>query len=209
MSLRLASGHAPQQPALADTAPIKQALQDGRERIRQRYFEDRRAPRVLVGHCRLIDVTLRALWQQAHMPRSTALVAVGGYGRGEVYPYSDIDLLILLSTSADAELRGKIETLVGVLWDLGLAVGHSARPVAGCEELGALDGTVQTSLLEARLLSGSHTLYGQFSAVVRKAVNPQLFYKAKQLEQQQRHERFQDTNLEPNIKESAGGLRTT
>jgi [protein-PII] uridylyltransferase len=136
-----------------------------------------------------------------------ALVAVGGYGRGQLFPYSDIDLLVLLPAPPDGALGAKLEQFVGMLWDIGLEIGHSVRTPAECLEFAAQDITVQTSLLEARFIDGKRKLFTQFEKQFARAIDPVQFAKAKRLEQEQRHERFHDTNLEPNVKEAAGGLR--
>src|SRR5258706_14562658 len=141
------------------------------------------------------------------MPRGVALAAEGGYGRGQLFPCSDVDLLILLPAPADASLAGKLESLIGTLWDIGIEVGHSVRTLDECVALAAEDVTVQTTLLEARLLSGKRELFARFVKRMRDALDPAKFLEAKLLEQQQRHVRYAETNLEPNIKESAGGLR--
>ena len=143
------------------------------------------------------------------MPSETALMAVGGYGRCQLFPYSDLDVLFLLPDEMNDEAREKVSELVGKLWDIGLEIGHSARSVEQCVAEGVQDVTVQTNLLEARFLTGNRALARQFSAAIRLALNPKAFFEAKLLEQQQRHGRFNDTayNLEPNVKESPGGLR--
>ena len=142
------------------------------------------------------------------MPPHIALVAVGGYGRGELYPKSDIDLLILLDSEPDGILQQKLQQLIGMLWDIGLEVGHSIRTIAQCLKESA-DITVQTNLLEARLLIGDARLFGELKNVLHQYLDPRQFFLAKLHEQQQRHARFVETdfNLEPNLKESPGGLR--
>ncbi len=162
---------------------------------------------MLRRHCRLIDQQLQAVWRQLEMPADITLVAVGGYGRGQLFPYSDIDLLILLPVATSDALGAKLEQFVGVLWDIGLEIGHSVRTLAECIELSAQDITVQTSLLEARYISGKRPLFLQFKKQFARAIDVPQFAKAKRLEQEQRHARFHDTNLEPNVKEVAGGLR--
>jgi [protein-PII] uridylyltransferase len=149
------------------------------------------------------------LWRNLKIPKTVTLVAVGGYGRQQLFPYSDIDLLFLLDPSADEAAQKKLEQLISVFWDIGLEVGHSVRTVEECIEEIKKDVTVQTNLLEARFLSGSKTLYKKFISATLKLLNPQDFFNAKSLEQQQRLMRFKDTayNLEPNLKESPGGLR--
>jgi [protein-PII] uridylyltransferase len=134
---------------------------------------------------------------------------VGGYGRGELFPYSDIDLLILLPDQHDDVLNEQIEGLIGQLWDIGLNVGHSVRTLDECVTVAAQDVTVQTNLLEARLLAGSKANYQIFIQAVGDLMQPAQFFAAKLKEQDNRHAKFNDTaySLEPNIKESPGGLR--
>ncbi len=160
-------------------------------------------------HGKLIDELLRTIWQETAMPRTFALVAVGGYGRGMLYPHSDIDLLVLLPDCTGDDAKSQLEHLIGLLWDTGLEVGHSVRTVPECIEEAIRDISVQTNLLESRFLAGSRSLYRQFTATVARHIDPSAFLAGKLLEQQQRHARFHDTayNLEPNLKESPGGLR--
>ena len=142
------------------------------------------------------------------------LCAVGGFGRGEVHPYSDVDLLVLVSQTGarpDERLQQSLATLVQVLWDAGLKPGSSVRTVSECVEEAEADVGVATNLMETRLLAGS----GRLLAAMRAATQaPALwpaaeFFAAKSAEQEARHAQFEDTiyNLEPNIKEGPGGLR--
>ena len=199
----------PVEPAIPQTpgARLRQRLAESRATLRRRYLGHGSAPELLREHRKLVDAHLNAVWQQLEMPGSAALAAVGGYGRGQLFPYSDIDLLILLPHAADESLAQKLEQFVSLLWDIGLDVGHSVRTIAECLALAAQDVTVQTSLLEARLLVGERGLFRQFQKEFISALDPRQFTKAKRLEQEQRHARYHDTNLEPNIKETAGGLR--
>ncbi len=173
--------------------------------------QDSRA--LLAGRAAQVDDVLRELWATLSLPADCALAAVGGYGRGELYPASDVDLLILqpdASHPADAPQRElQLEEFVGLLWDIGLDIGHSVRNVAECLTEAERDITVQTSLLEARYLTGSPGLYETFAQSFSTALDPAAFFKAKQLEQAERYARFNDTpySLEPNCKESPGGLR--
>ena len=185
----------------------KNQLAEQRSALERRYFENRSPSELLRSHRLLIDSHLKSAWQDLAMPQSLALVAVGGYGRGQLFPYSDIDLLVLLPQPADAAIKHKLEQFIGMLWDVGLEVGPSVRTIEECIELSAQDVTVQTNLLEARLLTGDRKLYGRFQRAFARTLDPQQFCKAKQLEQELRHERYRDTNLEPNLKEAAGGLR--
>lgn len=191
-----------------DAAHWRGFLQDGRAGLRQAYLDKKSAPSILLGHSRLVDELLQTIWQLASLPASIALIAVGGYGRKQLYPGSDIDLLILLPYKLSAEVEQKLEQLISLFWDIGLEVGHSVRTVDECADE-ARDITVQTNLLEARHLAGNRALFNRLAMQVRKNLDARNFFEAKMLEQQQRHARFNDTayNLEPNLKESPGGLR--
>jgi [protein-PII] uridylyltransferase len=143
------------------------------------------------------------------MPRGVALLAVGGYGRGTLFPHSDVDVLMLLPDDLDDAMRERVSEMVSRLWDIGLEIGHSARTIEECLAEAALDITVQTNLLEARWVVGDRPLFERFEQAIRGALDPRRFFEAKVLEQQQRHNRFNDTayNLEPNVKDGPGGLR--
>jgi [protein-PII] uridylyltransferase len=192
-----------------DLAEFRGRLQDGQRRIRETYLDDGDSGAMLADRCRLIDGILCELWASRELPGHIALVAVGGYGRGELYPASDVDLLILLDAAPDETLKGQLEALVGSFWDIGLEIGHSVRTLDECLSEAAGDITVQTALIEARLLTGDTQLFSNFEKGLRQCLDPQAFFKAKRLEQDERYLRFQDTpySLEPNIKESPGGLR--
>ena len=156
---------------------------------------------------------LQALWQRAELPDDMALVAVGGFGRDQLFPYSDVDVLLLLpdgtAPEAGSALRTKLEGFIGSCWDTGLEIGSSVRTVAECLAESAGDVTVQTSLLESRLVCGSAALFAEFQRQYRAQMNPQAFLVAKTLEMRQRHTKYENTpySLEPNCKESPGGLR--
>ncbi|MDR2195049.1 MAG: [protein-PII] uridylyltransferase [Gallionellaceae bacterium] len=185
---------------------LRESLRAARAALQADFSARPHPKRYLRAHAQQVDTHLRALWQA--MPPTLALVAVGGYGRGELYPHSDIDLLILLPQQADDALRERLQTLVGAMWDIGLEVGHSVRTVVECLEESA-DITVQTNLLEARFLSGSRALFNDMREALAARMNRRDFYLAKASEQHNRHARYRDTdfNLEPNLKESPGGLR--
>ena len=123
------------------------------------------------------------------MPDSIALLAVGGYGRQQLFPHSDIDLLVLLpaeggdANAADGGIKARLEQWVRPLWDIGLEVGHSVRTIAECIEEATKDITVQTSLLEARQLAGHRQLFNEFSHAMQAMLEPRFFFTAKQLEQ--------------------------
>jgi len=185
----------------------KAKLADARQRLREEFVARQAPAELLRRHSAAIDRQLKELWASQAMPRDAVLAAVGGYGRGQLFPFSDIDLLVLLSTPPSDGFARKLEDLVGILWDIGLEVGHSVRTVEECLTLSATDLSVQTTLLEARRLAGRNELFARFAKRMRDALDPGDFRQAKLLEQQQRHSRYAESSLEPNIKESAGGLR--
>ncbi len=162
---------------------------------------------------RQADAMLTQLWTLAGLASPFALLGVGGFGRGELFPYSDVDVLVLLpdghSPETDAALKGKIETFIGYCWDVGLEIGSSVRTLSDCIAEAEKDVTVQTALLEHRLITGNAALLKDFRAAFFAAMDAQAFFVAKTLEMRQRHTKFEDTpySLEPNCKESPGGLR--
>jgi [protein-PII] uridylyltransferase len=166
---------------------------------------------LLRGLSRLADRTLRALWAASGLPAHAALLAVGGYGRGELFPHSDIDLLLLLPQpqGSDAATDHAAERFIAACWDCGLQIGASVRTAEACLVEAEKDITVQTALLESRLLCGDRALAQDMQTRFAAHLDPRAFFQAKMREQQQRHLKFEDTPyaLEPNCKESPGGLR--
>ncbi len=201
----------PEIPSLPpfEVAVGKRLLADARARLRGDWEARHSAPQSVRQHARMVDGLLQFVWRELRLPDTVALVAVGGYGRGQLFPYSDVDILILLPQDPHTALQEKLESLVGTLWDIGLDVGHGVRTIAQCLEEAAKDATVQTNLLEARLVAGDGALFQRFVERFRAALDSPAFCRSKVLEQQQRHFRQQDVayNLEPNIKDSPGGLR--
>ncbi len=161
----------------------------------------------------LADAQLVALRRAVALPRSVAIVAVGGYGRGQLFPYSDVDVLLLVPQAQDApssaQLRTALEHFVSACWDAGLEIGSSVRTVAESLALARQDIVAQTSMLEARLIDGNADLFQALTAALPSTIDPQEFFLAKHLELRQRHSKFENTAyaLEPNCKESPGGLR--
>ncbi len=190
-------------------AKVKEDLQAGRQKLRESLPQGADPLTLLGSYRRLVDHALRSVWKLHGLPASTALLAVGGYGRGDLFPNSDVDVLVLLPAEPSPALASELESLIGKLWDLGLELGHSVRTIPQCLDESANDVTVRTALLEARLVIGSLSLFRQFLEVTKSSMDLPRFFKSKQLEQEQRHAKYQDTpySLEPNIKESPGGLR--
>jgi [protein-PII] uridylyltransferase len=200
----------------AGIAGLRARFREGKARLLQEFREGRatsaQAARLLKALSRHVDGLLCDLWTHAMMPPGAALVAVGGYGRGELFPYSDIDVLVLLpgpDTCGNDALRSAIEGFITACWDIGLEIGSSVRTVDECIAESQSDVTVQTALLESRYLCGAKRVFNTFRRANLDAMDPRAFLRAKTLEMRQRHQKYEDTpySLEPNCKESPGGLR--
>src|SRR5215471_8301413 len=130
-------------------------LKSGRAALRAAFYARPDTGRLLREHARLVDSVIAKAWAALSAPAKTALVAVGGYGRGQLFPHSDVDVLILLPEALDGAGTEFVERFLGMLWDIGLEIGHSVRTIAECEAEMATDITVKTSLLEHRWVAGS------------------------------------------------------
>jgi [protein-PII] uridylyltransferase len=195
--------------ALPSPTPWRNALRQGRDRLIAAYLEKPKARPLLEGLSHLTDQVLAEIWHAHALPSGAALVAVGGYGRGELYPQSDVDLLILLDDSLDEADRERFSPFITLLWDVGLPIGHSVRNLGECIQEAAQDVTIQTNLLEARLLAGDSRLFTAMQTAHLDHLDRDRFFQAKLQEQRARHGRHNETavQLEPNLKESPGGLR--
>lgn len=170
------------------------------------------ATRLVRTLARDVDALIAPLWAECGVAAEAALIAVGGYGRGELFPYSDVDVLVLVPDERMLQRtggRGAVEQFITACWDIGLEIGSSVRTLDECLAEGARDVTVQTAMLESRWLAGSRRLFGRFGKALAEAMDPKAFLRAKTLEMHQRHTKYEDTpySLEPNCKESPGGLR--
>lgn len=158
-----------------------------------------------------IDKMLVALWQHLTIEANVALIAVGGYGRGELHPQSDIDLLVLTEEQLSVQQKTIISSFVSLLWDSRLKVGQSVRELKQCVQLARDDVTIATNLMEVRLLRGPQALFEK----LKSQTEPQFlwdsksFFEAKTAEQKARYKKFDGSSfdLEPNVKSSPGGLR--
>ena len=188
---------------------LKQKLKADRAQLIAAFREDGKPEKLLRCLRQSVDAVLTEAWNASSLPADAALVGVGGYGRGELFPFSDVDLLILLAEPANALTQARLEGLVQLLWDLGLEIGHSIRTVDECLVESEADITVQTSLLEARLITGGAAVFEDLQQRYADAMDPQAFFQAKMAEMRLRHAKYEDTafSLEPNCKESPGGLR--
>ncbi len=190
-------------------AEIRDFLKDGQKDLASAYLAKPDHKSYLTGRAHLVDQMLKRLWANAQLPESSALIAVGGYGRNELYPHSDIDVLIALESPPTSEVESALEQLVSQFWDIGLAVGHSVRTIDECVNAAQADVTVQTALSESRLICGEAKLHKQLQTAVKQSMSHEQFIAAKLAEQEERHLRhaFSAFSLEPNCKESPGGLR--
>jgi len=188
---------------------LKERLNAERQAAIAEFQKNEKPEQLLKSLRQNVDAALTEAWKAFLMPSGNSLVAVGGYGRGELFPYSDIDVLILLQERPNAEMQRKLEALIQLLWNLGLDIGHSIRTIDECLSEAAADISVQTCLLEARLIAGNRNLLKRLQKQYDIAMNAPAFFQAKTLEMRQRHLKYEDTpySLEPNCKESPGGLR--
>ena len=192
---------------------FRAALAEGDAGLKQRFAAGDPIEQLVRDRARMVDQILIRAWRlhTAKEAAELALVAVGGYGRGELLPCSDIDIMVLLPKTEATPWTGGLERFLTFLWDIGLEVGHSVRTIDDCQREALSDVSVATTLIEARLLTGPEPLL----AAMRRALAPDRvwssedFFEAKLREQRERHHRYFDTayNLEPNVKQSPGGLR--
>jgi len=208
-------------------ASMRARFRDGKSALLEHFRESRAtmlaSTRLTKALTRHVDNHLAQLWEHAALPSSATLVAVGGYGRAELFPYSDVDVLVLLppgqgldAARSDAApgvpadpLRAAVERFMHACWDIGLEIGSSVRSIDECVDLARRDVTVQTAMLESRFLCGSRRVYTAFRQATDAVMDPKAYLRAKMLEMRQRHVKYEDTpySLEPNCKESPGGLR--
>ena len=193
-----------------DTVQLRRRIAQADQGLAEEFWAGADIDRLVAERARFIDAFLAEIWQHwFERNDNLALLAVGGYGRGELHPHSDIDLLIL--AKRPGAVRDDIAAFVRLLWDLKLDIGHSVRTLADCKREAARDVVVFTTMMERRRLAGSHLLVEKLDRVLaRKAIWPRKrFFRAKQNEQTERHRQYDhvDYDLEPNLKGSPGGLR--
>ncbi|MAF84354.1 MAG: [protein-PII] uridylyltransferase [Gammaproteobacteria bacterium] len=192
---------------------LKHALACGNAALSQLFLHGESAGRLVRDRARLVDLVVCSAWKltTGNTLSAASLVAVGGYGRGELHPHSDVDVLILLIDADKNNAEEPLSNFLTLLWDLGFKVGHSTRTIAECSHESEQDITVVTTMMESRLLAGSESLFAAMQAAVMpdRVWPARNFFEAKLREQHARHHRYGDTayNLEPNIKGSPGGLR--
>src|SRR5260370_13317738 len=211
--------------ASGDRAPVvallKTALRDGHDEMRRRFAAGAGGAKTVREHCFLMDQIVRALhdFTIGHIyplanPTSgehLAIVAVGGYGRGELAPHSDIDLLFLLPYKMTPHAEQVIEYMLYTLWDIGLKIGQAARSIEECLRQARADMTIRTAMLESRYLWGEQRVFDDLKRrfegeIVKDSAG--AFVEAKLAERHARHQRLGDSRyrVEPNVKEGKGGL---
>ncbi|MBC6405848.1 MAG: [protein-PII] uridylyltransferase [Rhodospirillales bacterium] len=213
-------GSAPQRPAVL--ALLREALGQGRQALRSRFETGAGGLETVRGHAHLADQLVRVIYDHAAEdlypsanPSSgerLAVLALGGYGRGELAPFSDLDLLFLCPYKRTPRIEQMVEAILYFLWDLGFKVGHATRSIDESLRLARRDQTVATNLLDARFLCGEQSLYREFSARFLEEVKREAsrrFIKDKLRERDLRHAKTGESrySLEPHIKKGKGGLR--
>jgi [protein-PII] uridylyltransferase len=192
---------------------VKQLLKQKDTELRQKFNPHKSVSKLLKERSNFIDDILNCCWDQflGDYASQLSLCAVGGYGRKELFPYSDIDFIILLNSDDTTPYQDRLSSFLTFLWDIGLKLGQSVRTIEQCVQAAINDQTIMTSLMEIRLITGNISL----CKALKQQITPDKiwpsdrFFAAKMEEQRQRYAKFHDTayNLEPNIKEGPGGLR--
>ncbi|MBB3045920.1 [protein-PII] uridylyltransferase [Litorivivens lipolytica] len=192
-------------------ALFREYLQKNREEMDQRFLAEDNISDIIHERASKVDDVLRAAWGLYEWGDDIALVAVGGYGRGELHPFSDVDLLILLENGNSEDYRDSLESFIALLWDLNLDIGHSVRSIKQCIKVASEDITVATNIMESRTLIGNEALLNTLleETTPAKIWPSRDFFRAKWDEQIARHRKYANSeyNLEPNVKSCPGGLR--
>ena len=192
---------------------LKNTLKDVRSRMDERFKQGEDIRKLIYGRAWVMDMVLEAIWQRFEWPDSKhiELIAVGGYGRGELHPCSDVDILILIDGFEPEQYHDSISGFLTLLWDINLDIGSSVRTISECYDEAQNDITIATNLIESRPIVGSGELHSRMYNEVTSegAWTDKEFFRAKIREQLERHEKTNNTeyNLEPNLKNSPGGLR--
>jgi len=190
---------------------LHHALKAADATLRQQFYSGITVDKLVRMRAQFVDTLIRHAYKLYLYESNLVLVAVGGYGRGELHPYSDVDLLILLNDANQESTNHAIGDFIAFLWDIGLPVSHSVRTPNDCYTHAQNNVSIATNLLEARYIAGDEALF----SILQQRLMPGLFWPTKQFfvakcrEQQERHTKYHDTayRLEPNIKEGPGGLR--
>ena len=196
-----------------NVSDVKKRIQSFHDNLLERATSDETIETLIEARSHFIDQLLIDCWHHLLKQHAgeLALIATGGYGREELHPYSDIDLLIIFDESKLDQYKSELESFSTFLWDIGLKPGLSVRTISDCVEQSKLDITVITNLMEARLITGSDAFFAdmQNKISINHLWSPAEFFHEKVAEQEKRHLKFGNTayNLEPDVKEGPGGLR--
>jgi [protein-PII] uridylyltransferase len=199
----------------ANVAQLRQAHRSDKQALIEAFVQQRPSAAatqaLLRGLAQVTDRTLKALAELTGLPAGVALVAVGGYGRADLFPHSDVDVLLVMppALEADAGVQERIGAFITACWDCGLEIGSSVRTPEQCAHEAQRDVTIQTAMVESRQVLGPAKIVQVFHEATARVMEPGAFLRAKTLEMYQRHQKYEDTpySLEPNCKESPGGLR--
>jgi len=179
--------------------------------LKTHYANNHLVRELVIARSNHMDELLNKLWLELTLGTDCALVAVGGYGRGELHPHSDLDLLVLLAGNLKQSYSATLSHFITLLWDVGLKVGHAVRNLKECVQLARDDLTIVTNLMESRILIGDVNLFEEMrhKTAPNKMWNAKEFFRAKRAEQRTRYRKYDGTSfdLEPNLKSSPGGLR--
>ncbi len=192
---------------------IKQILQQNYDNLCQQFDPQEDVNPLLIRHSAFVDAVLSMCWNHflEQYAAQLSLIATGGYGRNELFPNSDIDILILLENTDTHAFQDKLSDFSNLLWDIGLKPGQCVRTIDECVETATQDQTILTSLLETRLLSGNESLFAELQKTIsaKQLWKSSDYFSAKMLEQEKRYSKYHDTayNLEPNVKAGPGGIR--
>jgi len=191
----------------------RDAVKQARQILDERFIKQEDIERIIQDQTWFVDQLLITAWETYSWKDANdiSLIAVGGYGRGELHPYSDIDIQILLAKNNKTRYKDDIEKFLTFLWDINLEIGQSVRSIKENQQEAARDITVATALIESRTLYGNEELLQTVMSQIdkKKVWKPKQFYEAKVREQIARHGKHDDIEsaLEPNLKEAPGGLR--
>jgi len=188
---------------------LKEILQQKFQAIGKKFLSNHQSQIFLSRHTKLVDDSLKELWNARDLKGGLCLVAVGGYGRSELFPYSDVDILVLSNNKLTKDESERVSGFIADCWDLGLKIGHSVRDISEAREEFHKDVTTATNLLENRFVTGDQIIFKKLLLLIDKEMSVNDFYIEKIKEQTKRHKKYKDSayELEPNIKESPGGLR--
>ncbi len=200
-----------QSMVVTEVSEQQQLLQALQQQLEYQFWSGTDTHTLVTTQAWAVEQIVLQQWQQHSQDGQLTLIATGGFGRGHLHPYSDIDLLILLPENTQVLPVAQLEKFIQALWDIGLRPGHSARTLIQCLEDASVDVQFVTSLMEARILNGNTEQFQQLKLALQPAQMwpADKFFTAKMSEQYSRHENYNDTafNLEPNIKEGPGGIR--